>query len=288
MTAITADNVEHFETKTIPLEGMQVDLPVAASTVIYKNSFVGYNAAGFLVSYIPYAQTATTAVGTPFVGIALEAVASQTLAGDATCRVQVSGYFEYALTAAVQLDIGKPVHAIDNATLSKVALNNGYVGNIIGFPSAANVLVDMGTPTSRSGLAGGILWKRCSVDLDGTVNTEVYLVHETENHGGLQLNTVYAIVTEVIAGDQAAPVITIGHTAGTGTTLQATLTGVDNGPVADLIQGAGTGIAADNATAANLIPVPVDVAVVAKLTTRTDDAGANTGIATVVASFIVL
>lgn len=283
MTAITADNVSFFETKLIPRDGFQADLPVAASTAIYKNSFVGFNAAGYLVSYIPWAQ-AVPATGTPFVGIALEAVASQTSAGDKKCRVQISGYFEYALTSAAQLDVGKPVYALDNATLIKsavpVAIATGggyeYVGTIVGIPSAGNVLVDMGSFASRQPYASGLFTVTRRFDVGSvTVNDQVYLVHETQNHNGLYLHSCNAFVTEVISSAGGDCTVRIGHTLTTGTTLGCTLitpTGMAAGDqvlgVAGALMGAAdVAGAAWNATNAAMIVVPVDVGVFAHLDT---------------------
>lgn len=284
MAAITVDNVNAILSKIIPVGGMEIDLPVAASTVIYKDTFVGFNAAGYLVSYIPWAQ-ASTPTGTPFVGIAVEHIDSQTAAGDARCRVLVSGYFEYALTAAAQLDVGKSVHAIDNATLSKIGLNNGFVGTIIDIPSSARVLVDMGTPAMRRGVANGIMFKRVNVDFANAVDDEVYLVHETENHNGLILRSAHAVATEQFECTDAAGVVTLVHTLGTDTTLGCTLTSVDSLPIADAILGSG-GLADVAATNAALIPVPADVAVIAKVTTVCDDAS-EAGKADIFASFLV-
>ncbi len=301
MTAITADNVNHFETKVIPVDGMQVNLPVAASTVIYKDSFVGFNATGYLVSYIPWAQ-AVPATGTPFVGIALEAVASQTSDGDKKCRVQISGYFEYALSAAAQLDIGKPVFALDNATLIKsavpvaVATGGGYehVGHVVGIPSSGNVLVDMGTFASRQPQASGLFTVTRRFDAGSvTVNDQVYLVHETQNHNGLYLHSCNAFVTEVISSAGGNAIVRIGHTLTTGTTLGCTLTTPTGMAAGDQVLGVGGALmgaadvagAAWNATNAAMVVVPVDVGVFAHLDTI--PITAPTGAIDIVATFAI-
>lgn len=301
MAAITADNPAFFQTKQMLADGYFVDLPVAASTAIYKNSLVGFNAAGYLVSYIPWAQ-AVPATGTPFVGIAVEAVASQTSAGDATCRVQISGVFEYALASAAQLDIGKPVYAEDNATLIKsavpvaVATGGGYefVGHIVGIPSSGRVLVDMGTFSSRQPHAGGLFTVTRRFDVGSvTVDDQVYLVHETQNHNGLYLHSCNAFVTEVISSAGGDAVVRIGHTLTTGTTLGCSLTtptGMAAGDQVLGIVGALMGAAdvaglAWNATNAAMIVVPVDVGVFAHLDTI--PITAPTGAIDIVASFAI-
>lgn len=296
MAAITADNVSFFQTKQMLPDGYAADLPVAATTAIYKGSLVGFNATGYLVSYVPWAQAAIP-TGTPFVGIALESVASQTSDGDKTCRVQVAGMFEYALTAAAQLDVGKPVFALDNATLTKlhvpaaIATGGGYefVGVVVGIPSAGNVLVDMGTPLSRKPYASGLITKTRRIDIADTANDEVYLIHETENHNGLYLHSANAVNTEVFQTSTASAVVTLVHTRLTDTTLGCTLTFPDSSPAVppDLITGVGgvmvSGAAADND---NLILIPADVAVIAKVTTLAAG-GTITGAADITASFAI-
>lgn len=301
MAAITADNVSFFETKQMLPDGYAADIPVAASTAIYKGSLVGYNAAGYLVSYIPWAQ-ATTATGTPFVGIALEAVASQAAAGDKTCRVQVAGIFTYALSAAAQLDIGKPVYALDNATLIKsavpvaVATGGGYelVGIIVDVPATGVVTVDMGTPLSRSPFPSGLITVTRRFDVGSvTIGDQVYLIHETQNHNGLYLHSCNAFVTEIISSAGGDAIVTIGHTLTTGTTLTCTLTTPTGmaagdqvlGIVGSLMGAADVAGAAWNATNAAMIVVPVDVAVIAKLTTI--PITAPTGAIDIVATFAI-
>ncbi|MCK5641156.1 MAG: hypothetical protein KAJ19_10175 [Gammaproteobacteria bacterium] len=290
-----------FQTKQMLADGYAADLPVAATTAIYKGSLVGWNTTGYLTSYVPWAQ-ALTPTGTPFVGIALESVASQTSDGDKKCRVQVSGVFEYALSAAAQLDVGKPVYALDNATLIKSALPatlttaGGYelVGVIVGIPSAGNVLVDMGTPLSRNPWASGQMTVTRRVDVANVANDEVYLVHETQNHNGLYLVSCNALITEVFQTSTASAVVTIRHTVGTDTDMGVALTFIDSAVVDDLVLGVGgcllgaadTGGAGINADTANMIPVPADKGVVAKVTTIAAG-GTITGAADIVATFAV-
>lgn len=283
--AITADNTVAFETKLLDHEGMKCDLPVAASTVIYKNSLVGLNATGYLVSYVPWEQ-ALTPTGTPFIGIALEHVASQTSDGDKRCKVLVDGFFEYTLTGAAQADVGKPVYASDNSTLAIARANNELVGRMVDYPAANKALVELASPTERAGIAGGIMYKVREVDFANVVNDEMYFVHEVENHNGMYLNTAFGIITEEFVCTSAAGVATFVHTLGTDTTLGCTLTGVNAGPVNDLIQGAG-GLAADGASTANMIPIPADVAVIAKITT-VNAGGDIAGKANICASFILI
>ncbi len=274
MAAITADNTKFFNTKMLSPDGMYVDLKVAASTTIFRHSFVGLNATGFLVSYVPWAQ-ALTPTGTPLMGIAVQNVDNSSGSdGDKTARVFVEGYFEYALTAGAQLDVGKQVFALDNATLTKICANNEPVGRIVGLASAANVVVHMASPSIRSGWIGCTKTVVREFDFGGTVLDEVYLIHETENHNGIVLHNINGIVTEQHEATDAAGVVTVVHTLGTDTTMGCILTAIDSGPINDLDIGAGGCVLEGAATASadNLVPAPADKAIIAKLTTVSDDA----------------
>lgn len=288
MAAVTADNTAFIKTKQLRPDGMIIDIPVAASTVIYKDTFVGLNATGFLTSFVPWAQAAIP-TGTPLMGVALAHVATQTSDGDAKCPVQVQGYFEYALTAGAQLDVGKSVHALDNATLTKVAANNEPVGRIVGIESSAIVIVELASPTVRGGWLGGLKTVVRELDFGGTVDDEVYLIHETENHNGLLMISCNGYVTEQHEATSAQGVVTIGHTLGTDTTMGCVLTAVDSGPIGDLDIGVGGCVleGATTASADNLVKAPADKAVIAKLTTVSSD-GSLAGKEKIIATFAAL
>lgn len=288
MAVLTADNTAFMQTKQLSQDGYYVDAPVAATTVIYRHSFVGLNAAGYLVSYVPWGQ-GSVPTGTPLLGIAVEAVASQTAAGDATCRVLVEGYFEYALASAVIADVGKPVCALDNGTLTKIHSNNEPVGRIVGLASAGNVVVHMASPSQRSGWAGGMKTVVREVDFGGTVADEVYLIHETENHNGILLYSCNGYTTEQHEATDAQGVVTIVHTLGADTTMGMTLTAVDGQQIGDLTIGVGGEVIGGVATGTGdvLIIAPADKAVIAKLTTVSDDASLA-GKAKLVATFVSL
>ena len=286
MAAITANNTAHMLTKHRHSDGYFVDLPVAASTAIHKDSFVGLNPTGYLPSYVPWAQ-GLTPTGTPLVGIACEQVASHASDGGNKCRVQVDGYFEYCLGSAVQADVGKCVYAIDNATLTKIGLNNELVGRIVDLNRAGYITCELAKPTERTGISGGYLVVTRQISLVTALDDEMYLIHETMNHNSFVLAKCWGIVSTAIKQADAAAVVTIVHTLGTDTTLGCTLTVVDNDPVGDLVQGSG-GVADDGATQANMVMVPADVACIAKVTTLGAEAAGTTGVIDLVAKFAVL
>lgn len=296
MAAITANNPTLFQFKGPQDEGMAVDWPVAASTTIYKNTLVGVNVTGYLISYIPWSQGLALA-GSPFVGIATEYVDNSAgVAGAKSCSVVIDGYIEYPLTAAGQHDVGKPVFALDNATLTKrhvpeaVATGGGYdlVGRIVGVPAAGIVVVNIASPLARSGYGTGLLVKTRRIDVANVVGDKVYLVHETENHNGLYLVSINGFITEAVTSTGSAAVVTIQHTlAGSDTSLGCTIDFANAAPVADLVVGAGgvfTGVTA--ADADNLVLIPADRAVSAEVTTVANG-GAIKGAADLTAMFAI-
>lgn len=295
MAAITADNVNIVQAKPIGPHGMVVDIPTAATTAIYKNSFVMLNSAGFLTSQVAWTQ-GTTGSGGTFVGVALEAVASQTSAGDKTCAVMVHGYFQYGLTAGAQLDVGKPVYVLDNATLTKLqtaadatAAAYEFVGAVVGIESTGNVIVDMPGPAVRSGWAGGVKNVVRVLDFAASGDDEVVLLPANENHNGVLLYSCNSVVSEAVVSTSASAVVTIVHTEGTDTTLGVVLTFINAAPVADVIIGTPPGfiLGPTSASNDNMIAVPADVAVIAKVTTLASG-GTITGQARIFASFVAL
>lgn len=284
--AVTADNTVFMESKLIPRDGMQVDLEVAASTVIYKNSFVGLNATGYLTSYVaPAVYTGATATGTKFVGIALESIASQTSDGDKRCRVQIDGYFEYTLTGAVRIDVGTPVFASDNSTLVMAGSSGNCVGYIVG-PAATNTAL-VKLVGLHAQFAGHVLHV-FSPELDyATLGQKILLVHETQNPGGLILCQCTGYSTEVHRCASAAGVVTIQHTADT--TMGCTLTAVDNSAVETTVVGIGGQLwAPASATGDVIVDAPAGTQVNADVTTQSNESATEAGKIKIAATFICL
>ena len=296
MAAITANNPTEFQMKYRESEGMTLLLPVAASTTIYRNTLVGVNIQGYLVSYIPWSQ-GLALNGSPFVGIAIENVNNSAGSNaDKSCNVFVDGYVEYPLSGAATHDIGKPVFGLDNATLTKLhvpaalATGGGYelIGRIVAVPSTGIVVVNIASPLARSGYGNGLLVKTRRIDVANVVNDKIYLVHETENHNGLYLVSVNGLITEAVVSTGGAAQVTIQYTlAGSDTSLGCTIDFANAAPVADLVVGAGgvfTGVTA--ADADNLVLIPADRAVSAEVTTVANG-GVITGAADLTAMFAI-
>ena len=113
--ALTANReVDHFIDQELR------SFQVAASIHIYKGGFVGLSSTG-------YAQPLVA--GNPFVGIAYEEMDNASGAdGDVSVRVYTLGDFGHALAAAAIADVGRPVFASSDDTLTFNGAANTYVG----------------------------------------------------------------------------------------------------------------------------------------------------------------
>lgn len=138
MAALTADRtVPNLHAIASGSGGYIIDIGVAASTTIYKGSFVEPDAGGDIIG------TSTTA-GT--IGLALEKADNSSGAdNDITCKVLVGGVIEHTIGSATRADIGKIVYASDDQTLTFVATSNSKVGVCIGMNTAAEAIVQMTT-----------------------------------------------------------------------------------------------------------------------------------------------
>lgn len=263
MSDLTADRAEGVPAHKQVIGGAHfLQLPVAASTVIYKGGFVGVNASGDLVMYVAPVPAATQ-VGNRYIGIAQEHIASQSAAGDAKCSVQVSGFVVYDLSAVSKADVGKPVFVSEDNTISIAASGNPLFGWITDLDSSGNAQIKMpgfwNTDTP--------LFTRVSGLFDvASANERALLVHESENHNGIIPVFLAAIVTTQLDLETTDSVISLVHTTATDTTMGAIITTVDNLPANDLLVSAANTVlqGADNNP---LIPAPADKAIIAKLTT---------------------
>ena len=289
--AVTADNTVFMKTKQLLEDGFAVDYEVAATTVIYKNSFVGLSATGYLTSYVAPASGATI-VGTKFVGIALEHIKSQTSDGDKRCRVQISGYFRYTLTSATRIDIGTPVFASDNSTLVMAGSSGNLVGYIVGAAGTNEALVQLLGP---QGQFAGHFFSVVSPALDmAIVDHKVLLTHETQNPNGLLLCHCCGYITENVMAATTLGVVTIQHTATT--SIGCTLTAVDNDIVGEIIQGVGGQLwgaasadgAAISASGQAIVAVPAGTQCNAQTTTRNFENASETGQIKLCATFLCL
>lgn len=113
--ALTANrNVDHYvdqELRTVRVKG---------STHVYKGAFVGLTAAGYARGLV---------AGDGFAGLAYEEADNSAGAdGAETVRVYTLGDFELTVTSVAQTDVGRPVFASADDTLSFAGNANSFVG----------------------------------------------------------------------------------------------------------------------------------------------------------------
>ncbi len=262
MADLTADRVEGVPAHKQIIGGAHfLQLPVAATTVIYKGGFVAVNASGDLVMYVAPAPAATQ-VGNRYIGIAQEHIASQTAAGDAKCSVQVSGYVVYDLSAVAKADVGKPVFVSDDNTISIACSQNPLFGWITDLDSSGNAQIKMpgfwGSDSPLFTRGSGLF------DL-ASANERALIVHESENHNGILAVWLGAIVTTQVDLETTDSIISLVHTTATDTTMLGTLTTVDNKAANTTIIGDVTLLQGSSGDA--VVPAPADKAIIAKLTT---------------------
>lgn len=126
--ALTANrDVDHYVDQEIR------SLPVAEAVHIYKGALLAADATGYI-------QPLSGAL--PFVGIAYEEMDNSAGAdGDLAVRVYTVGDFGMTLTGATVADIGRPVFASADDTITFTADANAYVGVVQDVPAANEVIV---------------------------------------------------------------------------------------------------------------------------------------------------
>jgi len=126
--ALTANrDVDHYIDQELRSFGVEED------KYLYKGALVSLSTGG-------YAQPLTA--GDPFVGIAYEEIDNTDGAdGDLSVRVYTLGDFGHALSGAAVTDIGRPVFASADDTLTFTAADNSYIGIVQDFVSSGQVIV---------------------------------------------------------------------------------------------------------------------------------------------------
>lgn len=286
MAAITAENTIPFETKHLSPDGFYVDVPIAASTTIYRWSFVGLDASGNLVSYVAPIGS-TTITGNVLIGISVGNYDNSSgSAGDKTAKVFVKGYVTFNLSGVAITDVGGCVMAADNSSVTITAGLGHYAGRLIAYDRASYAVMEFDPQAKWSGKFLNVVSPAISYP---TLNELVLLVHETENINGMICCVISGYSTIVHACVSTAGIVTIGHTRGTDTTMGIALTAVDNSAALDSIIAAGGQLwAPASATDQAIIVAPAGTAIVAKVTTASNEGTVETGEAKMFAQFMAL
>ena len=128
MTALTANKLASEKDGKIQL------MPVKSAAIIFQNALLMVDPVA--VGVLP----AAALVNGRFVGIAYEDNSD----GAASIRVQREGAFEMVGVGFADADLGKPVYASDDQTVSVTqATNELEVGKVIEIISATKVIVDL-------------------------------------------------------------------------------------------------------------------------------------------------
>lgn len=269
--ALSADTVISTVAEHAEVEGVKAHYQVAASTTIYDGGFVALNTAGNLVMLTIGAVAATLDPFERFVGIALGHVDNSAgAAGAKSAEVLVRGSFQHALSSAAQTDVGMPVFATADNTLSKVSAGSVFIGWVRSYVSSGIVIVSFGGTMNNS----FPLIARVSASIETVAANKALLIHPTENHNGLILLHAFGIVTETFGGDsEDQGIITLEDTDGTDvTTLTPSNAGADT--AGDIIQAAASSI---SATSTAIVVIPADKglqAFVSQLTSGASEQGA--------------
>lgn len=213
---------------------------VATGVHVYKGGFVGLNTSG-------YARPLSA--GDRCVGIAYEEANNAAGADGALyVRVFTIGDFPHALTGVALTDIGRPVYASADDTLTLTAAGNSPVGWVVDRPAADTAIVRLGVE-APAGPSPQVIGAAAEVDCEtGQSPQDVTIIPAAWNVGGLLLEECVAVVTEVFAGaSQDQGVVTLKDSDGT--SLNVTLTPSDGGAdaVGDMVVAAGTNKTAERA-----------------------------------------
>jgi len=127
--ALTASrNVDHYvdqELRTLRVKG---------STKVYRGAIVGLTSAGYARGLVAGSDV--------FCGISYEEMDNSAGAdGGKAVRVYTVGDFEVAVSGAAQTDVGRPVFASADDTLTLVAAGNSFVGIVQDWVSSGVVIV---------------------------------------------------------------------------------------------------------------------------------------------------
>ncbi len=119
----------------------EVDQYVDQETRIFKISNVNVYKGGF-VGLLTTGYARALVAGDKFLGIAYEGMDNSAgSAGDKSVRVYTKGDFEHVLAAAAITDIGRPVYASADDTLTFDPEDNSFVGFVQDVPSTGNIIL---------------------------------------------------------------------------------------------------------------------------------------------------
>jgi len=133
MGALTKDRATSYR------EGVEIEFPVAADTIIFAGSLVCVNSTG-------YAVPAADVAGYKFVGVALAQADNRGGANGAKkIRLRRHGVFEFDATSITQAMVGDAMYAVDDHTFDDAAgtTNDIKVGVLVKYVNATTGWIDI-------------------------------------------------------------------------------------------------------------------------------------------------
>lgn len=210
-------------------------LQVAANKHIYKGSLLGVSSAGYAQPLI---------AGDPSGGIAYEEMDNSSgAAGDKSVRVYTLGDFGVTLTGATIADMGRPVFASADDTLTFVANGNSYIGTVQDFVTTNEIILRIDPGGGRIRTATHVV-----EDLAAGADIAARAIHAFEKDGWIVSARVVNQATAAAGIDNSNTcVVTLATGAGTvvsetfdaTTTFPAANTDQDLGSVANVHVSAG-------------------------------------------------
>jgi len=204
-------------------------LAVAAGARVFKGAFLGLSSGGF---------ARPLQAGDPFAGLAYEEMDNSAGAdGDRTVRVYTVGDFAHALSGAAATDVGRPVFASADDTLTFTAAGNSFVGIVQDVIAAGAIILRL-DPAHRQ--VKSIL--HAVEDLSAGADIAAQAIHAFAGEAWIVSARVVNQATAAAGIDNSNPcVVTLGTGAGTvaeitfdaSTPFPAENTAVDFGAVAN-------------------------------------------------------
>ncbi len=130
--AITADRTDALHGRI----DSEIDIPVAASTTVYRGGLYSCDASGYLVPCDDAAAQASKKIV-----MALEGVDNSSGANAAkSARCLVKGQIRLPASPIVQADLLKEIHATDNQTLALTSTNTRPLGRMVKLDGSVAVI----------------------------------------------------------------------------------------------------------------------------------------------------
>lgn len=194
-------------------------LRVAASMHIYKGAIIGLSSTG-------YARPLSG--GDPLVGVAYEEIDNGGGAdGDLSIRVYTLGDFGLTLTGATATDVGRPVFASADDTLTFTGAGNSYVGLVQDFVTANEIILRIDARRAKIKTV-----THAVEDLAAGADISARAVHSFDSQGWITSARVVNQATAASGIDNGNTCV-VALATGAGTVVSATFDAANTFPAAN-------------------------------------------------------